>query len=304
MRTKAGQRVLLVMSNPLNTEPLQLGQEARAIFQAIQAANQSDVIDIRPLFAATANDLRRALLRDVYTLVHFAGHSDAGGLVFEDEYEKSRTLSIESIGRLLSAYPSVRCVLLNTCDIAGQSELATRLGVPYVIGMEGQISDVHAIEFAKGFYDALAYGHDIERAYTEGCNAVALATDESVPYVPRLFFHAPRGFLFFLESDDFQRIELRQESTKVGRGHSDVLVPEKYVRVSHPHAQVDVRDRQFFVTDLGSRLGTFVDGIRLTEAATEVLAGQIVTLGGAERDTLGVCTITFSKHGYLPTGIA
>jgi hypothetical protein len=88
MRTKAGQRVLLVMSNPLNTEPLQLGQEARAIFQAIQAANQSDVIDIRPLFAATANDLRRALLRDVYTLVHFAGHSDAGGLVFEDEYEK------------------------------------------------------------------------------------------------------------------------------------------------------------------------------------------------------------------------
>ena len=41
--------------------------------------------------------------------------------------------------------------------------------------MEGAISDKAAIEFSRGFYDAIGAGKDIEFAYDEGCRRVELA---------------------------------------------------------------------------------------------------------------------------------
>jgi len=41
--------------------------------------------------------------------------------------------------------------------------------------MEGPISDSAAIEFSRGFYDAIGAGRDIEFAYEEGCRSVDLA---------------------------------------------------------------------------------------------------------------------------------
>ncbi len=46
---------------------------------------------------------------------------------------------------------------------------------PITIGMDEAIPDNTAIEFSRGFYDALAAGTTIERAFSEGIIAVKLA---------------------------------------------------------------------------------------------------------------------------------
>jgi hypothetical protein len=41
--------------------------------------------------------------------------------------------------------------------------------------MDNEIDNEAAIEFSRGFYDALGAGHDIDRAFEEGITAVRLA---------------------------------------------------------------------------------------------------------------------------------
>ena len=48
------------------------------------------------------------------------------------------------------------------------------MGIPYTIAMDGEIGDITAKEFARGFYDAIGEGRNIELAYEEGCLAVEL----------------------------------------------------------------------------------------------------------------------------------
>ena len=44
----------------------------------------------------------------------------------------------------------------------------------YTIGMKGEIEDNLALEFSRGFYDALSAGKNVEEAYDEGITAVTL----------------------------------------------------------------------------------------------------------------------------------
>jgi hypothetical protein len=63
---------------------------------------------------------------------------------------------------------------LNACYSLTTGALTSSLGVPYTIAMEGPISDPAAIEFSRGFYDAIGAGKGISFAYEEGCGRVAL----------------------------------------------------------------------------------------------------------------------------------
>ena len=62
-------------------------------------------------------------------------------------------------------------MILNGC------ESALELNVPlcaYTVGMVNSIADDAAIEFSRGFYDALSAGKDIGFAIGEGTNAMEL----------------------------------------------------------------------------------------------------------------------------------
>jgi hypothetical protein len=65
----------------------------------------------------------------------------------------------------------------------------------------------------------------------------------------------------------------------VGRGLNNDIILED-TRVSRHHAQLRYRSRRFWVADLGSTNGTFVNGERITERALRT--GDILSLGGLE----------------------
>jgi hypothetical protein len=76
-----------------------------------------------------------------------------------------------------------------------------------------------------------------------------------------------------------QPIPLESTAVSLGRGLGNDVILED-TRVSRHHAQLRYRQRRFWVTDLGSTNGTFVNGERVNESALR--DGDVLSLGGLE----------------------
>jgi NTP pyrophosphatase (non-canonical NTP hydrolase) len=158
-------RVLVVFANPKGTSELRLSQEDRAIRQAIERGKARDSVSLEIRHATTVDDLRRALLDDGYEVFHFSGHGDFGSLLFEDEGGKELDSPLEAIEALIAHHPSIKCVILNACNSV--AALATPIA-DVTVGMDSSVDDEAAIQFAQGFYDAIAAGMPYEFAVEEG----------------------------------------------------------------------------------------------------------------------------------------
>jgi hypothetical protein len=170
--------VLVVFANPKGTSQLRLGAEDRAIKEAIRRSKNRDNISLNVNHATTVHDLRRALLDADYKIIQISGHGTGKGLVLEDDLGQEYVVPQQALADLFEAYTrpkgTLECVILNACYSISQGKL-TSLGIPCTIAMEGSISDNAAIEFSRGFYDALGANRPIEFAYDEGCRTVKLA---------------------------------------------------------------------------------------------------------------------------------
>jgi len=158
-------RVLLVCANPKGTAKLQLTQEDRIIRQALQRGKARDYVSLEVRHASTVDDLRHALLDDGYEVLHFSGHGDVDALLFEDSQGKRLEAPLDAIGALVAHHLSIKCVILNACNsvVALAKPLAD-----FTIGMDSSVDDAAAIQFAQGFYDAIAAGKSYEFAISEG----------------------------------------------------------------------------------------------------------------------------------------
>ena len=178
MAQKQDRPVLVVFANPRGTNALRLDEEDRAITESIRGANQRDRLPLTKCHAATVHDLSRAMLDKDFHIVQISGHGTQSGLVLEEIDGSLFVVPRHALARTFAAYASpkgsVECVILNACYSVSTGTLVS-LGVPYTIAMEGAISDKAAIEFSRGFYDAIGAGKDIEFAYDEGCRRVELA---------------------------------------------------------------------------------------------------------------------------------
>ena len=189
MRSTFRINVLIALANPRGTDPLRLGMEDRVIRQALKLSRHRDNISVTFCHAATVHDIRRALLDEKFHIVHISGHGTGSGLVLEDEAGETYVVPQQGLSDLFRAHsPPVRCVILNACYSLSQGELIS-MGVPFTVGMEGAISDEAAIEFSRGFYDAIGAGREIDFAYEEGCRTVKLAAPNS-QFISKILINA------------------------------------------------------------------------------------------------------------------
>lgn len=167
--------VLVIFANPRGTIPLRLGTEDRVIHESVKLSRYRDNISLTIRHATTVHDLRRSLLEEDYQIIHISGHGTGTGLVLENELGDRYVVPQQALADLFQAYsPPIQCAILNACYSISQGQL-TSLGVPFTIAMEGPISDEAAIEFSRGFYDAIGAGREVDFAYEEGCRTVNLA---------------------------------------------------------------------------------------------------------------------------------
>ncbi|NTW03571.1 MAG: DUF3662 domain-containing protein, partial [Oscillochloris sp.] len=76
-----------------------------------------------------------------------------------------------------------------------------------------------------------------------------------------------------------QPIPVESTMVTLGRGLGNDIILED-ARVSRHHAQLRYKARRFWLTDLNSTNGTFVNGARVTETALR--DGDVISLGGLE----------------------
>lgn len=164
--------ILLVCANPRGSDPLRTAEEDRTLRESLRLSPNRDAFEVETLNAATIDDLRRALLRKQFQVVHFSGHGTQGGLVFEDVQGNLMVPQSSALAELLQRR-GVRVALLNACYSLSVGKIAA-LGLDYTVASSGPISDPGAIEFARGFYDAIGAGTGVPDAYEEGLSTAKL----------------------------------------------------------------------------------------------------------------------------------
>jgi hypothetical protein len=189
----SARKILFLASNPEGTTRLRLDEEQQEISEGLQRSQNRDLLELKSKWAVSPTSLRRALIDEKPQIVHFCGHGvGKDGILLEDEKGgKSKLASTEALGDLFKfsaerQESKLECVILNACYADEQAKIISQY-VDYVVGMNGNISDKAAIQFSIGFYDAIASGESIERAYEMGKIAIKLQNipEDSIPVLRR-----------------------------------------------------------------------------------------------------------------------
>ena len=207
--------ILAMVASPNDRPALDANREKERMQQATAGLQAAGLLHIEWLEGSTWRDLQHTLRRKDYHIFHFVGHGgfDAtageGVLAFTDDDGKSQLLSATEIGRLLGDERTLRLVVLNSClgakgnttDIfSSTSATLVRRGVPAVVAMQYEISDLAAIEFSRSLYEAIADGMPVDAAVGEARKAISVSSRNSVEWgTPVLHMRSPDGVLFTID---------------------------------------------------------------------------------------------------------
>lgn len=176
-------KVLMLAANPTTTPPLSLAAEARDIQERVDLAERrrqkqggghpaaaqlqpAAQLQIEHRAAARIGDVMREIQLEMPAILHFSGHGASdGSLYLEDSAGQAVELRPEDFCELLHEFSgTVRCVFLNACFTEELAENARR-AVDCFIGMSGPIDDTAALTFSSAFYQNLALGSSVGRAF-------------------------------------------------------------------------------------------------------------------------------------------
>ena len=214
-------RILGVAASPAGLPALDVVQEQRQLAAALAPLVSRGQAELVWLPGQQGRDLQAALQGGPWHIVHFIGHAlydqgqQEGVLLLSGEDGAPQPLTASQFARLIADLPELRLVVLNACEGArGEEQRAfsslaatlVRRGLPAVIAMQYAISDRAALEFAGGFYGALAAALPIDAATGEARKAMSLAAVESLAWsAPALFLRAPDGRLWSLPLENSDR---------------------------------------------------------------------------------------------------
>ena len=208
-------RVLVIRSEPLDAPQLDLESEWARVAAALSDLTGSGLLAVTELSAPTLGELRRALLRDTFHVLHYMGHGGfdqehGGVLLFADQAGHSLPVTAGDLGVLLRDHTSMSLAVLNACEagrtdpadpFAGVADTLVRRGIPAVVAMQFEVSDAAAIEFAPALYGALAVGRPVDTAVAEARKAIYT--------ISPLEWATP---VLYLRADDTQLFDIAQDS--------------------------------------------------------------------------------------------
>ena len=168
-------KILVLATNPGETDHLRLDQEVRGIDQALRQSRFRDKFQLDQQWAVRVSDLQPLLLRYKPDIVHFSGHgSELSEIILEDSEGNNKSVPAPALSKLFSLFKdNIKCVVLNACYTEVQAEAISK-HISCVVGMSKAIGDEAAISFSEAFYGALGDGRDIKTAFELGCNQIDL----------------------------------------------------------------------------------------------------------------------------------
>lgn len=151
-------------------EQLAIPREEKGIKEAVALGRFRDAFAFAPsVYAASIEDVI-ACRKYQPAVFHFVGHGEERRLVLVRDRDLLVTMTPLDLGQaktLFSNFPArVRLVVFNACQSLELAKQLTVLGVvDMAIGVEGLISDDHAVQFATEFYRQLADRENVQRAF-------------------------------------------------------------------------------------------------------------------------------------------
>jgi len=162
-------KILVLTADPPTLKPLQLGKEVREITANVREAAHGVLFEVVPEFAVRRRDLIKLLRRHGPAVVHFSGHgSEEGSIFLVSDDDKPLPLNAEALKMIFAEFKdSVQLVFLNACYTRVEVE-AIAQEIDCAVGTEAGISDRAAITFAATFYNELASGSTVGKAFNLG----------------------------------------------------------------------------------------------------------------------------------------
>jgi hypothetical protein len=176
-------RVLYLQANPPGTLPLESGDGAATLRQALGAHGE-----VHPARATTPTLLRDLLRQQPgFHVLHYDGHAafdparGSGHLYLHAEEGQAYPLGGEQLAACLDG-TTVRLVVLAACETARDSiqkrfsgiagQLMHASSLPAVVAMQFGVPDASAQAFTREFYRALAADYPVDAATIEGRKAI------------------------------------------------------------------------------------------------------------------------------------
>jgi hypothetical protein len=248
--------VLGVIASPSDYPPLDVETEWARLRDALSGLVEAGVVDVELLSTATVDELLEVLQRGTYHVLHFIGHggfresSDEGVVLFEDGAGQSHQVTGEELGILLQDHPTLRLVVLNSCEgarggvgdpFSGTAQSLVRRRIPAVVAMQFEITDTAALRFSRSFYGALASNYPVDAAVAESRRWIRLSGNTFEWGTPVLYMLAPDGRLFELPRDAEERA---REATDIGHAKPDVRDEEQAERKEHEREEREREERE------------------------------------------------------------
>lgn len=179
--------VLLLGASPKGAPPVDYGAEAREIEQRVRNARYRDLVKVEYGLAVRRGDLQELLLKHEPHIVHFAGHAGEHALLLESDDGKKAPVTGSAFAKLMQQCCDwVQVVVLNGCCTSKQTEKIAR-DVGFAIGMNDEITQTPAREFAAAFYGALASGKSLRDSFELGKNQLDVLGLVNAVDVPALY---------------------------------------------------------------------------------------------------------------------
>jgi hypothetical protein len=165
--------VLFVASNTKDLGQVDLLREHRDLQAEFDRGTQAGRFQLESLLAPRKRDLTRSLIRLRPRVVHFCGHGDEEGrIIIRDNDEDALPIDQRSLAGIIGTLKDdIRLVVLNACYTEKQAQALT-VDIDCAIGMNREVVDKVAIEFAASFYMAVANGSFIKEAFDIAAKSV------------------------------------------------------------------------------------------------------------------------------------
>lgn len=228
-------KILFLAANPGDTSRLKLDEEIRAIEQALRRGKYWNHFQLEQHWAVRVTDLQALLLESRPHIVHFSGHGSAESeIILQDEQGQSRPIPRKALKTLFELLKgNIHCVVLNSCYSKEQANSIAET-IDCVVGMSDAIGDQAAIRFSSSFYQALAFGESVDKAFKLGCNQINLdgIKEEDKPKLITYRSDPTEIFLAYIGEKRADTAELSEKTiTKSENGVSKVKHKNKYIAV-------------------------------------------------------------------------
>jgi len=236
-------RVLVVISNPSDVEPLDVAQEKGIIEAALRERVDQGLVKLQLLERGVVAEMTQAMRDFKPHVFHFVGHGQFEGnqafVMLEDEDGYALPMGELSFREFFLGASGARVAVLNACQTATTSSaqplagLAPRIlqrDLSAVVAMQYPMPDQAALIFSREFYRSLALGFPVDAAIAEARKGIFLEVggDTQDWGIPVLFLRAQDGYLFDIESlpDQIHLDLLKPEIKRLHFEPETALIPD------------------------------------------------------------------------------